>query len=114
MIWWSLIVVCYATNLRDDINVWEEWGETVPVPIPVKINLTLDRYTKVQSITIDANSEFSVLREKLKSTFYPNLQVCQLFLKYAGKAVDLTRTLESYGIGNESNVQVKIYNLVPS
>jgi hypothetical protein len=98
--------LCYAANLRDSLLNTEKLQATTTAL--VKINLVLDRYTQAQSIDIDTGVKVSELREKIMLAFYPLWNPAKLVIKKSGNVLDLTKTLASYGIENESNIEVMI------
>jgi hypothetical protein len=103
MIWWSLIVVCYAANLRDTPVSLVELKETTESPITITGTIPSGM---AFTMSVDTNDLVSSLRSKVEAaTGMPQDQ--QRFI-FGTKQLDDDYTLGSYGIKNGSKLKVVI------
>jgi hypothetical protein len=103
MIWWSLIVVCYAANLRDTTLSMEELKAAATSPIAITA-VTLNKGTI--TLNVDTNDLVETLKTKLESvTGTPPDQQRVLFGR---KTLEEGNTLGFYDIKNGSQLQVAL------
>jgi hypothetical protein len=99
MIWWSLIVVCYAANLRDTTLNMEELKATTTSPIT--ITMINERNWEV---TFDVDTDYTVgklVQVFQDGSYWPSVPT----FKFNGVALENDKTLASYGIEEGSQLE---------
>jgi hypothetical protein len=96
MIWWSLIVVCHAANLRDTTLSMKELKETTASPITFRIFTPYQNYL---TYTLDTEDLVSTLKKAVQKEigWWPSDQI----ISYHGEVLADDRTLGSYGVIDE-------------
>ena len=89
MIWWSLIAVCYAANLRDPL----ELKEAMTSPMTIKV---WTPYQTTLTYTLDSEDLVSTLKQAVEKDihWYPGNQI----YTYHSMTLADDKTLGFYGI----------------
>ena len=101
MIWWSLIVVCYAANLRDTLSL-SELKETTSTSMPITVE---DDWHYIYNYNVEPSDKLAVLRDLIYANSCFKDQGYRVVLKFGGnEELDFEQTFESFGIKENDKV----------
>jgi hypothetical protein len=103
MIWWSLIVVCYAANLRDTSLSLVELKDTTETPDKITLFTPSGGQHRVE-----VTPYWSVEKLKEKVEQLTAIPIDQQRLLYYGEELLDGKIMQNYGIGNGSNISIEV------
>lgn len=107
MIWWSLIAVCYAANLRDTLSL-SEHKATTSTSMPITVQTY---YGNTWAFNVEPSDKLSPLCDQLKTNqeFVASGNRCVLNRKLGGgkeEELNLEMTFEEHNIHDNDTIMV--------